>query len=150
MIKIKWGHPLANSPLAIALSFQAAAFQLMMKPQNQLAVWRSLMDPRNYRKSTHRGHPMETQNGDDWFYSDTKQPVSEAPNRPCGHCDKSDTAEGHDGCLGTLPGVKNACCGHGIASDAYVQFSDGSRVGGMRASLMIRDFKEMVSNDQST
>lgn len=32
------------------------------------------------------------------------------------------TIQGHDGCIGTLEGVMNACCGHGQDSCAYVQF----------------------------
>ena len=40
----------------------------------------------------------------------------------CGHCGLCRTSEGHDGCIGTLEGVKNACCGHGEVTKAYVQF----------------------------
>lgn len=40
----------------------------------------------------------------------------------CTHCNKSRTPEGHDGCIGTLEGIKNACCGHGFDNEAYVQF----------------------------
>jgi hypothetical protein len=41
----------------------------------------------------------------------------------CSHCRKDRTKEGHDGCIGTLNGVMNACCGHGEAKMAYVQFN---------------------------
>lgn len=44
--------------------------------------------------------------------------------RSCGHCGKSSTNEGHDGCLGTLSDVMNACCGHGESNDAYIQYWD--------------------------
>lgn len=40
----------------------------------------------------------------------------------CGHCGLNRTEQGHDGCIGTLKGVMNACCGHGQNSTAYVQF----------------------------
>ena len=41
----------------------------------------------------------------------------------CGKCKKGPTKEGHDGCLGTLPGpIMNACCGHGSDSQAYIQY----------------------------
>lgn len=50
--------------------------------------------------------------------------------RPCGKCDKHKTPEGHDPCLGTLPGVQNACCGHGDRSDAYVVFDNDTRLAG--------------------
>jgi len=59
--------------------------------------------------------------GDEWFYVDTQTPTA-GFERPCGHCGKKNTDEGHDACLGTLPGVMNACCGHGKAREAYVQF----------------------------
>lgn len=41
----------------------------------------------------------------------------------CGHCGLKRTPEGYDGCLGTIPGVMNACCGHGDENIAYVQFN---------------------------
>lgn len=41
----------------------------------------------------------------------------------CLHCKKSRTKEGHDGCIGTLENVMNACCGHGDIKNAYVQFN---------------------------
>lgn len=40
----------------------------------------------------------------------------------CGHCDLKRTPKGHDGCVGKLDGVMNACCGHGETTQAYVQF----------------------------
>ena len=47
-----------------------------------------------------------------WLYDDTKKPPT--MERPCKRCGKSPTPEGHDACLGILPGVKFACCGHGV------------------------------------
>lgn len=42
----------------------------------------------------------------------------------CLECGLHRTKQGHDGCLGTLPGdVMNACCGHGNIPDAYIQFN---------------------------
>jgi len=79
-------------------------------------------------KYTWRGHPIEkvgeTEEGDIWVYSDTKVAVSQDPNRDCGFCGLSNNEEGHDACLGTLPGVKNACCGHG-SGHAYIQYENG-------------------------
>lgn len=40
----------------------------------------------------------------------------------CGHCNLPNRVDGHDACLGTIPGVMNACCGHGDVRCAYVQF----------------------------
>ena len=71
----------------------------------------------------HRGHSIILVN-DAWVYADTNELVSENPNRECGHCGLSNTPEGHDACLGTLPGVSNACCGHGDVSQAYVQLTE--------------------------
>lgn len=39
----------------------------------------------------------------------------------CGYCGLDRTEQGHDGCIGELKGVMNACCGHGQTSTAYVQ-----------------------------
>jgi hypothetical protein len=47
-----------------------------------------------------------------WVYSDNKESVEK--ERPCIRCGKMPTKEGHDACLGFLPEVKSACCGHGI------------------------------------
>lgn len=41
----------------------------------------------------------------------------------CLHCKLPRTPEGHDGCIGTLENVMNACCGHGDSKMAYVQFN---------------------------
>lgn len=37
-----------------------------------------------------------------------------------------------DPCLGTLPGVVEACCGHGQLHKAYVMFEDGVLWRGVR------------------
>lgn len=56
---------------------------------------------------------MKHANGDAWRYADTGALVSDEPARDCGLCGLPATGEGHDGCLGQLPHVENACCGHG-------------------------------------
>lgn len=68
-----------------------------------------------------------------WRYVDSGQSVEDSPERCCGLCKQLRTPEGHDPCLGTLPGVMNACCGHGETSSAYVQFPDGSDIRGDEA-----------------
>jgi hypothetical protein len=70
-------------------------------------------------RSKHRGHDIEVKNNA-WVYSDNHNPVSRDKGRSCGHCGKDQTVEGHDGCIGTLPGVMNACCGHGDVKACYV------------------------------
>jgi len=77
----------------------------------------------------HRGNVI-TLLGDCWRYASDDVPVSDDPHRACGHCGRADTPEGHDACLGTLPRVRNACCGHGRADEAYIQFEDGSELRG--------------------
>ena len=34
--------------------------------------------------------------------------------RPCPQCGQLPNENGHDPCIGTIPGVVSACCGHGI------------------------------------
>lgn len=46
------------------------------------------------------------------------------PGTVCQKCQKERTPEGHDPCLGTLPGVDFACCGHG-EDEGYIAFSNG-------------------------
>jgi hypothetical protein len=82
--------------------------------------------------SSHRGHRIVRRDGT-WIYADNERPVSADPYRDCGHCGRAATAEGHDGCLGTLPGVANACCGHGAENDAYLVRDDGDRLQGIHA-----------------
>lgn len=77
-------------------------------------------------KDTWRGHQIRKERGH-YIYTDTGQLVSEYPNRECGFCGLENTPEGHDGCLGTLPNVMNACCGHGNG-EAYIQFNGGKRI----------------------
>lgn len=89
-----------------------------------------------------RGHKIETKNGKDWFYIDTKESVPEThTKRTCGHCEKHATVEGHDACLGTLKGVVNACCGHGEPKEAYIMFCDKSDIRGEDAVKLIEVLK---------
>lgn len=53
-----------------------------------------------------------------WRYADTDELVEAGPARPCPRCGRMPTAEGHDACLGILPNVIGACCGHGV-KDCY-------------------------------
>ena len=96
------------------------------------------------RKSKLRGHDIEYIN-DEWVYSDTKHPTVNN-ERKCGYCGKERTIEGHDGCLGELIGVTNACCGHGRISAAYVQFFDGTGVYGEDAIQIQKILKKYSTN----
>lgn len=80
-----------------------------------------------------RGHEIVQVDGV-WRYADTLEPTASTWRfRPCGHCGQPSTLEGHDACVGTLPEITNACCGHGQTTAAYVQFDDGSWIGGRLA-----------------
>ncbi len=82
-----------------------------------------------------RGNAIEKKVDGSWVYSDTKEKIV-IKDRPCGRCHEYQTKEGHDHCLGTLKGLMNACCGHGSDGEAYVQYWDGSRIGGNDAIAM--------------
>lgn len=51
-------------------------------------------------------------------------------NRPCTYCEKLPTPEGYDACIGFLPGVESACCGHGV-SYSYVVWENGVLTDGL-------------------
>jgi len=54
-----------------------------------------------------------------WRYADTGEPAIGA--RACARCGQEPTAEGYDACLGTIPGVTSACCGHGVTEPIEVK-----------------------------
>jgi len=62
-----------------------------------------------------------------WHYTDG-QPVPENPAeyRVCPKCHKPPTPEGHDACLGTIPGAMFACCGHGIET-GYIAWGEAKQ-----------------------
>jgi hypothetical protein len=62
-------------------------------------------------ESTQRGHKI-IYIVDKWVYADTGEDIEK--ERSCIKCGKMPTKEGHDACMGKLPNVKFACCGHGI------------------------------------
>lgn len=82
-------------------------------------------------KSKLKGHSIIFVNNE-WLYEDTMTATA-GNERLCGHCGKQNTKAGHDGCLGTLARVMNACCGHGEDREAYIQYLDGSDTRGEAA-----------------
>jgi hypothetical protein len=71
-----------------------------------------------------RGHTI-IYNGKNWKYEDTNEIVDENNPRPCKHCGKFPTKEDHDACLGILPNVQAACCGHNSGRQPpYVIFNN--------------------------
>jgi len=58
-----------------------------------------------------RGHKIYFKNGF-WYYVDNDKILD--TNRACKKCGMPPTEDGHDACLGNIPNVKYACCGHGV------------------------------------
>lgn len=58
-------------------------------------------------------------------FADTGEEYVAGQERACAQCGKHPTAEGHDACLGELPGVSFACCGHGVGL-GYIVFKDST------------------------
>jgi hypothetical protein len=69
--------------------------------------------------------------------------VCEIGRDNCTYCRLDRTPEGHDGCLGTLPGtVINACCGHGGAEGVYIQYSDKPRIADDEAISIMEEYRD--------
>ncbi|MBB3142772.1 hypothetical protein [Halomonas organivorans] len=96
-----------------------------------------------------RGHPIAWDAlRQHWVYCDTGEPTVDTwQDRDCGHCGERETPEGHDACLGTLPGVMNACCGHGQVTEAYVQHWCGHLVRGAAALAEIERLKALRAGE---
>jgi len=77
--------------------------------------------------STLRGHRINW-TGKEWVYADTGNAIHKESIRHCKKCGK--VFEGSyigdpDPCLCVLPGVSNACCGHGDRESSYIVFKGG-------------------------
>jgi len=79
---------------------------------------------------TARGHYVTLNDDGFWYYDDTGEPLDWDNPRPCTVCGKTYGHDEPDPCFGKLPGVTNACCGHGVSEDAYVSFENGVRIQG--------------------
>lgn len=64
--------------------------------------------------------------------------------RLCGACGVAcPLGEGeYDPCLGVLPGVDNACCGHGVRDESYVRFTTGVVLRGFTVEHVEKDNHE--------
>lgn len=82
-------------------------------------------------RAEHRGHPIVFIDGT-WVYEDNLRPIPSygGEDRPCAKCGELPIDGLYDSCIGKLPGVKNACCGHGNTGRAYIQFENGTTVRG--------------------
>lgn len=71
------------------------------------------------------GHDIVTDKDGVTRYCDDLSVLADDNLRPCKKCGLNPTDYGgHDPCIANLPGVRNACCGHGI-DEPYVEFDDG-------------------------
>lgn len=94
-------------------------------------------------KSTWRGHKIKRV-GNNWFFCDINQNVLDFNIRECGYCGKVPHPEGYDACIGFIPGVESACCGHGIKKEAYIVFRSGVLKRGSSAVKAIKRLKNEI------
>lgn len=66
-----------------------------------------------------------------------RNPGTFEPLDPCPHCGKRPGPHGEDGCLGLLPGVIAACCGHGT-EEGYIIFENGVQIEFTLSRLPVR------------
>ncbi|KKK90130.1 hypothetical protein LCGC14_2726150 [marine sediment metagenome] len=71
-----------------------------------------------------RGHKVIWNDARNRFEYEDGIPM-DAEERPCTKCGKIAGPDGHDPCLGKLPGVKDACCGHGKRQGGII-FENGT------------------------
>lgn len=78
-----------------------------------------------------RGHPTvyegEYPRNGRWLYEDTREPLpcDGGEIRPCKRCGSVHQHHESDPCLGNLPGVDSACCGHGARELSFIKFTNG-------------------------
>jgi len=102
-------------------------------------------------RASFRGHPTWwDEDAQCWRYVDNdKRAGFDGTVRPCARCGRvfqgSNVGE-PDPCLGTLPGVDNACCGHGVPEAAYIRFTNGVVVRGFEVDRFNPDLVMKVRN----
>lgn len=74
--------------------------------------------------SYNRGHLTVLRRGV-WYYQSDGVPVDDDLDRPCARCGRPPSPEGYDACMGYVPGVSSACCGHG-EGPGFVIWRDGA------------------------
>lgn len=78
-------------------------------------------------RSFSRGHSIVQQpNSSVWVFEDNLEPCYH--QRACIKCKIMATPFEADPCIGMLPDVKFACCGHGIKGKDYVLMNSGERM----------------------
>lgn len=105
------------------------------------AQWARSPDPLD-GVSFWRGYPCKW-DGATWVFVDNglETPPCGGALRPCAKCGRTFPLDTPDPCIGLLPGVVSACCGHGIPGEAYAIFDGGLKLTG--------DFLFLLANKQS-
>lgn len=100
----------------------------------------------------HHGHRFAMPQGGFAKYLDDESLVmmTNGWDRPCAACNFTcSTKYGPDPCLGWLPNVEHACCGHGDVSQAYVILESDARYDGREAILVMQGLKELKEQGES-
>jgi len=74
------------------------------------------------------GHPIYKDDQNQWRYLNDNKLFDFDTPRPCSKCKKEKPISGHDPCIQKLPGVRFACCGHGLIGKDYVTLVSGKRM----------------------
>lgn len=70
------------------------------------------------------------------------RPISDSYPEPCPRCGHiKQSINEPDGCLGRLPGVKFACCGHG-KRPGYILFENGVSIRILAVTKSAKDLRE--------
>jgi hypothetical protein len=99
-------------------------------------LWRDLKARREAERKWLDGDSAPFLAGSQSYWADTGARVDFGNLRPCARCGAQFAPGAPDPCLGMLPAVKAACCGHGV-SNSYIAFENGVVVRGFNA---IEDF----------
>lgn len=87
-------------------------------------VWADTLEPVSEVKTNIKGWLVVFRNNE-LVYEDTLELITK--KRPCKRCGKMSTKKGYDPCLGYLPGVSSACCGHGLGG-GHIIFNNGKKI----------------------
>lgn len=74
--------------------------------------------------------PVATRLGHVIRFNSDEELHAKTQDLTCIKCNLKPTPEGSDPCLGNLPGVLYACCGHGKPGRAYILFENGIHIQG--------------------
>lgn len=72
--------------------------------------------------------------------------TSQSKPKLCNECGKKAGFPKVDPCLGELPGVKSACCGHGKRKAAYILFDNNIILRGFKVETLEKAFERSLGN----